>query len=76
MLAVRKDRNKKKRLFSSSSLSPTDFRLAVQERLITEQKHYELVVNRMIAAIDTGDTRQAQIIDDTEVDPVYGSAGA
>ncbi|MFL5654465.1 MAG: EAL domain-containing protein [Ktedonobacteraceae bacterium] len=42
------------------------------EQLITEQKHYELVVNRMIAAIDTGDTRQAHIIDDTEVDPVYG----
>jgi diguanylate cyclase (GGDEF)-like protein len=40
------------------------------EQLITKEKRYALAVNRLFAAIDAGETKQAQLIDATEVDPV------
>jgi len=41
------------------------------EGLNTKEKRYVLAVNRMFAAIDAGDRKQAQLIDEAEVDPVY-----
>ncbi|MFL5590724.1 MAG: EAL domain-containing protein [Ktedonobacteraceae bacterium] len=41
------------------------------EKLITKEKRYVLAVNRLFAAIEAGDRKQAQLIDETEVDPAY-----
>lgn len=41
------------------------------ERLTTKEQRYVLAVNRLFTAIDAGDRKQAQLIDETEVDPAY-----
>ncbi|HET8911307.1 MAG TPA: EAL domain-containing protein [Ktedonobacteraceae bacterium] len=46
--------------------------LTHSDQIIVEQKRYELAVNRLFNAINSGDTKLAQSIDSTEVDPVYG----
>jgi diguanylate cyclase (GGDEF)-like protein len=43
----------------------------IAQQLSALQQRYFIVVNKMFAAIDRGDSTQAHLIDSTEVDPMY-----
>lgn len=45
---------------------------SIAQQLRAFQQRYFLAVNKMFTALDTGDRAQAELIDNTKVDPSYG----